>query len=168
MGGSITKVLVRISALSHSYPDDVALLLVGPMGQAVLLMFNTGCGFGVANVILTFDQSAVEGLPDDTQIATGTYRPTGFGVVTVNLFDPPAPPSPYNLTLDVFNGTNPNGTWRLFMYDDNTGDVGTIAGWSLTITTGPPATTSSVVPATTLAASLGNTVTASSGCSDKK
>ncbi|MBJ7519802.1 MAG: hypothetical protein JHC84_08915, partial [Solirubrobacteraceae bacterium] len=54
----------------------------------------------------------------------------------------PAPPA----SLAVFNGTNPNGAWKLFLVDDNDHSettrptTGVIAGgWSLDIqTTGPP------------------------------
>jgi hypothetical protein len=164
MAGNITKAVVSISGFAHAFPDDVGLLLVGPLGQDVLLMFNTGCGFGIANVTLTFDQSAAEPLPDETLIAAGTYRPTRFGVVAVDLFDAPAPAPPYSLTLEVFNGTNPNGAWRLFVYDDGTGDVGMIAGgWSMTITSGS-STTGSASSGTALEAPLGGTVTAVSRC----
>lgn len=38
----------------------------------------------------------------------------------------------------MFNGTDPNGTWQLFVFDDAGGDRGDIAeGWDLTITTNP-------------------------------
>ena len=36
----------------------------------------------------------------------------------------------------MFNGTNPNGTWSLFVYDDTFSDEGRLAGgWSIEITT---------------------------------
>ena len=34
-------------------------------------------------------------------------------------------------SLGVFDGTDPNGTWRLFGYDRNGGDVSAMDGWSL-------------------------------------
>ncbi|MBD2813154.1 hypothetical protein ID853_20380, partial [Xenorhabdus sp. Vera] len=35
----------------------------------------------------------------------------------------------------VFNGTNPNGTWNLYVVDDAVDDISSIAeGWELTIT----------------------------------
>ena len=42
----------------------------------------------------------------------------------------------------MFNGTDPNGTWRLYAVDDQIGRQGNILGWSLDITTtDPPAPT---------------------------
>ena len=37
--------------------------------------------------------------------------------------------------LSLFNGTNANGTWSLYVLDDAGGDIGSISGgWDLTIT----------------------------------
>jgi subtilisin-like proprotein convertase family protein len=35
-------------------------------------------------------------------------------------------------TLDVFNGTDPNGEWTLFFADRSGGEVSTLTGWSVT------------------------------------
>ncbi|MFF2290439.1 hypothetical protein [Peribacillus butanolivorans] len=51
-----------------------------------------------------------------TPIVSGTYRPTNIGVSDV--LTAPAPAPPYGSTLSVFDGTNPNGTWSLFVFDD--------------------------------------------------
>ena len=54
----------------------------------------------------------------------------------VDAFPAPAPAGTYGTSLDVFNGLAPNGTWRLYVVDDQANDVGAIgAGWVLTITT---------------------------------
>src|SRR5207253_10763985 len=51
-------------------------------------------------------------------------------------FAAPAPASPYNTLLSSLNGTNPNGTWNLYVDDDTAIDGGTISNvWSVTITT---------------------------------
>lgn len=61
-------------------------------------------------------------------IWSGTYEPTAYGV-RPNM---PAPaPVPNATTLSAFNGTDPNGTWKLFVYDDAIGPgpvLGKIAG----------------------------------------
>jgi subtilisin-like proprotein convertase family protein len=38
MSDIISKVVVKLKDLSHTYPDDLDILLVGPGGQTVLLM----------------------------------------------------------------------------------------------------------------------------------
>ena len=102
------------------------------------------------NVTLSLDdafESNGEGdLPDEQGIAppntSNPFAPTNIG--SGDTFPAPAPtPSTAN-KLAVFNGTNPNGTWKLFAVDDEAHkveagqtpvDVGELAGgWSLEIT----------------------------------
>jgi hypothetical protein len=47
------------------------------------------------------------------------------------LFPDPAPTPADTSALSVFNGTNPNGNWRLYVVDDTGGDTGVIATWRL-------------------------------------
>ncbi len=134
LAGAVSKVTVTLSNLSHAYPDDIDALLVGPNGQASLIMSDTGGGNSINNVTLTFDDAATTALPDSAQIFSGTYKPTNYGAG--DLFPPPAPTGPYGSTLSVFNGSDPNGKWSLFVVDDTLGDLGQIAdGWALKITT---------------------------------
>jgi subtilisin-like proprotein convertase family protein len=134
LAGALSKVTVKVSQLSHTYPHDIGMLLVGPAGQAVVIMADTGGSLAVNNVILTFDDASAQSLPASTQIVTGTYKPTNIG--NVDTFAAPAPGRPYGALLSAFNGTNPNGSWSLYVIDDGPGDEGTIAGgWSLNITT---------------------------------
>lgn len=42
-----------------------------------------------------------------------------------------------NNTLDVFNNMDPYGSWTLFFADRAGGNIGTLTGWSLEITTTP-------------------------------
>lgn len=134
VAGTVSKVTATLTNMNHTFPDDIDILLVGPGGQSVILMSDAGGSPDLVNVTLTFDDTAVNILPDSTQITSGTYRPTNSG--TGDTFPAPAPAAPYGSTLSVFNGVNPNGAWRLFVVDDASGDVGNIAGgWSLSITT---------------------------------
>ena len=44
-----------------------------------------------------------------------------------------------NTNLNVFNGSNPNGVWSLYVYDDTPGNDGNIAnGWTLGLTSVNP------------------------------
>ncbi|CAN5580613.1 hypothetical protein BH18ACI3_BH18ACI3_17810 [soil metagenome] len=133
VSGTVTKATVTLTNVSHTFPDDIDILLVGPTGATVILMSDSGGALDVTNVNLTFDDAAAAMLPDSTQIVSGIFKPTNF--VAGDTFPAPAPASPYGTTLaGSFNGTNPNGTWRLYVADDLGGDVGSIAGgWSLTL-----------------------------------
>ncbi|MGF9815399.1 collagen-like repeat preface domain-containing protein [Bacillus toyonensis] len=131
---TITKVTVTLKNMSHTSAFDIDILMVGPQGQTVILMSDAGGNTPVSNVTLTFDDAAPSPLPPVGPIISGTYQPTNYS--GGDNFPPPAPIPPYGSTLSVFNGTNPNGTWSLFVIDELGFDVGSIAnGWELTITT---------------------------------
>lgn len=137
--GTVTKVTVTLTNITHTFPDDIDVLLVSPAGQKALLMSDAGAGINLVNVSLTFDDAAVLGLPDSSQIVSGTFKPTNYDT-TSDGFGAPAPGSPYAATLSAFNESNPNGTWSLYVRDDAASDLGSIAnGWQLTIVTVPPA-----------------------------
>ena len=72
--GTITDVDVTLTGLTHAFPDDVGVLLVGPAGQKTILMADTGGSdlFPVSGVNLTFDDAASASLPDESQITSGT------------------------------------------------------------------------------------------------
>jgi subtilisin-like proprotein convertase family protein len=138
--GTITKVTVTIYGLTHARQNDLDILLVGPLGQKVLLMSDVGGGVSVANVNLTFDDAVTVFLPTSAvSITTGTYKPTDSGA-TSDAFSASAPAAPYDLNLAVFNGTNPTGTWSLYVMDDRGINTGSISGgWRLSLqTTAPP------------------------------
>lgn len=139
------KVTVQF-IISHSFPDDLDVLLVNPTGQNVLLMSDVGGTFDLNSITLTFDDDATNSLPDDGQIVAGTYRPTN--AEQADFFRDPAPIGPYGTTLSaLITGINPNGNWNLFVIDDFPAqDVGRIASWSLTITTLDPSAAPSIEP----------------------
>lgn len=154
--GTIDKVTVKFDKLSHTAPPDLDILLVGPAGQTVILMSDVGSKTGslgsrrINNNDYVFDDSASASMTSATP-ASGTYRPTNIG--GGDAFDAPAPSAPYGSTLSVFNGTNPNGTWSLFVMDDEITDAGAMNdGWSITITT-TAAPTDTVAPVTNASSS---------------
>ncbi|MEO5802635.1 MAG: Calx-beta domain-containing protein, partial [Verrucomicrobiota bacterium] len=130
--GAVTKVTVTLTNLSHTYPADLDVLLVGPGGEKVLLMSDTGLGFGVASTTLIFDDAATNSLPETGQIVSGRFKPTNIGAN--DSFAAPAPGEPYGISLSAFTSLNPNGAWSLYIYDDTGGDAGALAGWKLSIT----------------------------------
>jgi subtilisin-like proprotein convertase family protein len=135
VAGTVTEVTVTLVELSHQYPSDMQVLLVGPTGQTLLLMANVGDGFPVNDVALTFDDTAAASLTS-AGITSGTYRPSQLAPLG-DIFPDPAPDPPYGATLGVFDGLDPNGTWSLFVADSfiqgGEGNIG--LGWRLTITT---------------------------------
>ncbi|HXJ57805.1 MAG TPA: immunoglobulin domain-containing protein, partial [Verrucomicrobiae bacterium] len=141
---SVFKVTVGVRGINHDFPDDIDILLVGPGGQKVLLMSDCGLNNALVDVSLTFDDDATQALPDSDLITSGTYRPTNFGTRS-DAFPTPAPLAPYLTNLSVFRGTNPNGTWSLYVMDDQPENAtpqsapGYIAdGWDLNIVTADP------------------------------
>ena len=64
--GSVTAVTATLQKFTHSFPEDVNVLLEGPQGEDSVLMSHTGGQFSVQNLNLTFDQSAGK-LPPDSQ-----------------------------------------------------------------------------------------------------
>lgn len=132
--GTVTKVTAKVTGLSHTFPGDIDMLLLGPGGQTVMLMSDVGSSTDAVNATLTFDDTASS---IGSTVVSGTFRPTNSG--NTDAFPAPAPTAPYGSALSVFNGVSPNGQWRLFVVDDAGSDVGSIAGgWSLTITTADP------------------------------
>lgn len=140
--GTVTKVRVTITNVSHTFPGDLDVVLVGPQGQKCILMSDAGGGNpGVTGRNYTFDQTA----PDfpNTAAPSGTYKPFNYAGAPalepggIDVFPAPGPGSQnYGVAnLDVFNGTNPNGIWRLYVVDDEAGDTGGISTWTIDVTT---------------------------------
>jgi hypothetical protein len=160
--GSITKVTATLRSIHYSWPDDLDILLVGPAGQTVVLMSDAGANAVLSGVTLTFDDDAASGLPDGLFFGSGTFRPTNWE--GADTFASPAPSGPYGATLSVFNGTNPNGTWKLFVFDDEDLGDGTIAGgWSLTITSTTPLCCTPPPPGITVSPTSGLLTTEAGG-----
>jgi hypothetical protein len=137
----------------------VDVLLVGPGGQQSTLISDVG-NTTASNATLTLDDEAFPTLSPFGAVATGTYRPTNLGTLA-DPYASPAPTTPGNTELSAFDGTNPNGTWRLFaLDDDDAGDyTGVLSGWSLTITTvDPPPPAPPAPPAPDTAAPTGSVV----------
>ncbi len=129
--GRIQKVTVRFTGFSHTWPEDVDVLLVAPNGRSVVLMSDAGFGDGATSLNLTFDDAAPSPLPDP--LVSGTFRPTDV-FLGPDSFPPPAPAGNPGTKLSVFNGGNPNGRWSLYIVDGPLDTFGALATWSLRIT----------------------------------
>ncbi|MFN0280110.1 MAG: cohesin domain-containing protein [Pyrinomonadaceae bacterium] len=133
--GNITKLTVKLTALYHTASHDVDVLLVGPGGQNAIIMSDAGFVNDAVNLTVTLDDNAQFDLPENGTITNGTYRPTNYGAGDV--IPSPAPAPLGGSALSVFNGTNPNGTWSLYAFDDQQIDWGHMnGGFELSIFTG--------------------------------
>jgi hypothetical protein len=135
--GTITKVVIKLNNITSTFPGDFDLLLVGPGGQNAIIMSDCGGGGDVTGITITLDDAAAANMTGAT-LVTGTFKPTNLvGVAPEpDTWPAPAPAASGGSALSIFNGTNANGTWNLYVFDDAAGDVGSFAGgWELTIST---------------------------------
>lgn len=138
MTGLVSNVSVRLNGLTHTWLQDLSVLLLGPNGYQVMLLSSAGCDSSLQNASLVFDDSATDLLPIWGDIEEGTYQPSNYTPGTSML----GVPSGVNASaLAAFNGSNPNGVWTLYVMDNAADDQGAIAGgWSLLLTTTATAT----------------------------
>jgi subtilisin-like proprotein convertase family protein len=132
--GNVQKATVTLHSLTHTCPDDLDVLLVGPGGANSILMSDVGGCLQIDTglITLTFDQLSANALNDQEPAVSGTYRPSA--IPPIDSLVPPAPGGPYPVSLDVFNATPANGTWSLYIRDRASADMGSVTGgWSLTL-----------------------------------
>jgi hypothetical protein len=167
VSGTVTKATVTVIRLGSASGDDIDMLMTGPNGRAVLLMSDV-CGENpntLTNEDWTFDDAAPTFLSDGGPCApnqTASFKPSNFGgdpllddMNVAPLGAPNAPAPPYLNKLSFLAGGSPNGSWNLFIRDDNA--VGFngfgLPAWALTLDVQPPATpgTPPLTPATPVA-----------------
>jgi hypothetical protein len=116
---SLGSVEVALYSLTHYHPDDLDVLLISPSGKKIMLMSQAGGYTSVTNTTLVF-HPASQGhgqIPYQDPIPSGTtkdYSPANYGDPSQL---PGAPAGPYNATVDQLTGDNPNGIWKLYIYD---------------------------------------------------
>ncbi len=124
--GSDLDVNLTLNALSHADPGDLGVLLVAANGRPALVMDGTGGNDAVVDIALTFDDEAAAVISVDDPLTAGTFRPSVFPFPSGTTAGYPG--------LAALDGSNPNGAWELFVFDDNVNETGAIAeGWTLTI-----------------------------------
>lgn len=127
--GPIGSMRVTLYDFADINAADIDVLLVGPGGQNIILMGDAGGAAGLTTAkTLTFSDSAGQVLPQVGTFNNAQYEPTTWTPGQSN-FPAPAPIGPYNepgstvggtpTLASVFGGTDPNGTWKLFIRDDN-------------------------------------------------
>ena len=144
ISGGITDVTVGLNT-SGGYNGDLYAYLVGPNGGFAVLLNRVGIGNGNttgysdSGFNITFDDSGtydnVHYYQNDNPtitggVLTGTWASDGENVDPLGNLVGTAPST---TTLASFYGTNPNGTWVLFLSDLSPGGISTLNDWSLTI-----------------------------------
>lgn len=170
--GTVYKVTLTLNGLSHTYPDDLDMMLVAPNG-AKLVFMSYVCGEAdISNTMIIFDDSASSVSPDNGPCTSTSYRPSAIGSSITFPAPAPAPvtadyaaPRGTATFANKFNGINANGNWSLYVRDHAAGDIGSIAnGWSISFNTyhNPVPitlndnTTASVYPSTVNVSGIGN------------
>lgn len=139
MTGTITRVMVTLTGITASSSDDMDFLLVGPGGQEFIFASDLGGPGLMDDRVFIFDDEAATTMPVSGQLF-GSYKPTS-GDAIADTFPSPAPAGPYHEPptasfASVFNGTNPNGVWSLYVVDDKAFNASVVdGGWTLSITT---------------------------------
>jgi hypothetical protein len=142
LAGPALSVKVTLNGYSHSFPDDMGMVLKGPTGAALLIQDGAGDNPDMINVTYTLADSGATVLPNSTAWTAGTYKATTY--YSGDSFPAPGPLTAYSSPgptgggtatfSSTFNGTDPNGTWSLYVVDFIAGDDGEIAGgWTLEI-----------------------------------
>ena len=130
--GSVYFLRVTLFDISGDIGDDLNFLLVGPAGHSFVLMADAGgAGPIQTGTTLTFNDNSPDFVPDNSGPVTGSYRPSSWDNV-LSVFPAPAPAGPHGepgpggtpmprsaFMNAVFGGTNPNGIWSLYIFDDD-------------------------------------------------
>jgi subtilisin-like proprotein convertase family protein len=134
---NLTDVNVTIRSATHTHPDDLDVLLVGPTGRTAIIWSDAGGTNAITGTTLTLDEDAQVALPDSGRISAQAYKTSNYQVGEDNW---PEVTESGNRSLSTFDGTNPTGEWKLYVFDDtqqpDTGDrsgSGVFQGWTLEI-----------------------------------
>ena len=141
---------VSITGLSHTWSDDIDVLLQSPTGTNVTLMSDVGGTAILTNVNYTFNDAAAANMNPTAGNLSGSYKPTNNGATDNYPGVGPGAVTDATPALANFTG-NANGSWKLFIVDDVLGDQGNITGgYSITFTYPTTGCTSAVtqVPVT--------------------
>ncbi|MBN1876694.1 MAG: VCBS repeat-containing protein [Anaerolineae bacterium] len=96
--------------LTHTWDEDLVINLLSPTGKKICLVANAGGG-GDNFLETVFDDDAVIPVWEGSAPFTGPYHPED--------------------NLDVLQGVNITGVWRLVIKDIYQGDEGTLLSWGI-------------------------------------
>jgi hypothetical protein len=137
-GSKVKDVNVTLRNYSHTFPDDVDVLLVH-RGTNRTIMSDVGGSNDVNNITIALDDEASNGhLTDSGQLVGGTFQPTN--AEGSDTFDFPAPdPASSSDSLSGFDGLLTAKAWKLFVDDNGSGDFGRFGGgWTIKIKAAVP------------------------------
>lgn len=150
--GNVGRVRVSINNLQHTNPDDVAFMLVyeraavenvqAARSRGFVFMSNSGGPFDLDKADLVFDDKHSGQLPDDTAISSGNYKPTNRGNYTPGDFTGVSVDETAAALDDLTNfndglGSDGNGSWKLYVLDDQEVDAGQLEGWDVHLQNSP-------------------------------
>lgn len=146
VSGRVSEVTATFRGFSHTYDYDVYAQLRSPGEQALMLMNDTGDDYLIDNTNITFRDGAPTWTLADKGPGSYTFAPAGG---SNDDFE-----GPFGSGFSTFAGSDPNGTWNLYVQDQAGGDEGQIAGgWCVNITTTRAASVGEVVQAGSAGAS---------------
>jgi subtilisin-like proprotein convertase family protein len=117
--------------ISHTFPDDLEIVLQSPSGTTAIVMADAGGSTDVASATLSFSDAAAALPADGGPLTTGSYRPGAM----YGPLDLAAPAGPHGTSFAVFDDEPVAGIWRLWINDDAAIDVGTVNTVQLVIGT---------------------------------
>lgn len=112
--GTISDINVR-NSITHTYLSDVQTDISSPQNPTTFVkLFNRGCGNtnGALNLLFSDGGASINCTAGAT---SQTVSPAA--------------------ALSAFNGQNPQGNWTFRVYDNFTGDTGTINSWEIEVCT---------------------------------
>jgi len=130
----LCSVTVNLNGLTHAIPDDIDMMLSHLTGPPAIIMSDAGPIAAASGVNLTLSDAAANPIPGT--LVSGTYKPTNVSSPSGTESWPapaPAPPAAPGAALSTFIGTNPNGTWNLWVVDDLVQASGSIGGWCVNV-----------------------------------